>query len=74
MLNFAFLGSRTTGEWVGDTMFGRLANETRAWIDYLVTGTDCHITTVREARTVLAVTLAIEESLATGEAVKIAPL
>ena len=74
VLNFAFLGSRTTGEWVGDTMFGRLANETRAWIDYLVTGTDCHITTVREARTVLAVTLAIEESLATGDAVKIAPL
>ncbi|MGI9595406.1 MAG: Gfo/Idh/MocA family protein [Acidimicrobiales bacterium] len=70
-LNFAFLGSRTTGEWVGDTMFGRLANETRAWIDNLVTGTDCHITDVREARRVLAVTLAIEESLATGETVKI---
>lgn len=72
-LNFAFLGSRTTGEWVGDTMFGRLANETRAWIDHLITGTECHLTTVREAHTVLAVTLAIEESLATGEPVKVAP-
>lgn len=70
-LNVAFLGSRTTGEWVGDTMFGRLANETRAWIDHIATGTDCHLTTVPEARRVLAVTLGIEESLKTGENVKI---
>lgn len=70
-LKFAFLGSRTTGEWVGDTMFGRLANETRAWIDHLVTGVDCHLTTVEEAHRVLATTLAIEESLATGDSVKI---
>ena len=70
-LNFAFLGSRTTGEWVGDTMFGRLANETRAWIDNLVTGTPSYLTTVQDARTVLAVTLAIEESLSSGQAVKI---
>ena len=52
-------------------MFGRLANETRAWIDHLVTGAECHLTTLAEARTVLAVTLAIEESLATGESVTI---
>lgn len=70
-MNFAFLGSRTTGEWVGETMFGRLANETRAWIDHVATGADCHLTTLHEARRVLAVTLAIEESLATGENVKI---
>ncbi len=70
-LKFAFLGSRTTGEWVGDTMFGRLANETRAWIDNLVTGTESYLTTVHDARTVLAVTLAIEESLETGESVKV---
>jgi predicted dehydrogenase len=70
-LNFAFLGSRTTGEWVGDTMFGRLANETRAWIDNLVTGTESYLTTVQDARTVLAVTLAIEESLSTGQSVQV---
>lgn len=70
-LNFAFLGSRTTGEWVGDTMFGRLANETRAWIDNLVTGKDSYLTTVQDARTVLAVTLAIEESLHTGQPVRV---
>lgn len=70
-MNFAFLGSRTTGEWVGDTMFGRLANETRAWLDGLVTGADSHLTTVQHARGVLAVTLAMEESLTTGAAVEI---
>ena len=70
-MNFAFLGSRTTGEWVGDTMFGRLANETRAWLDNLITGTDCHLTTVEEARRVLAVTVAIEESLRTGSSVDV---
>ena len=64
-MNFAFLGSRTTGEWVGDQMFGRLANETRAWVDHLATGSGCYLTTVEEARRVLAVTLAIEKSLAT---------
>ncbi|MFT7476299.1 MAG: myo-inositol 2-dehydrogenase/D-chiro-inositol 1-dehydrogenase [Verrucomicrobiales bacterium] len=73
-LNFAFLGSRTTGEWVGDTMFGRLANETRAWLDNLVTGTPCHLTTVEEARRVLAVTVAMEESLRTGNSVEVARL
>jgi len=73
-MNFAFLGSRTTGEWVGDTMFGRLANETRAWLDNLITGTACHLTTVEEARGVLAVTLAIEESLDTGRSVSVSNL
>jgi predicted dehydrogenase len=70
-LDFAFLGSRTSGEWVGDTMFGRLANETRAWLDHVVTGGACHLTTLHEARRVLAVTLAIETSLRTGEAVTV---
>lgn len=71
-LNFAFLGSRTTGEWVGDTMFGRLADETRAWLDHLATGAGCYLTTAPEARTALAVTLAIEESLASDEPVVVA--
>ena len=71
-LNFAFLGSRTSGEWVGDTMFGRLAEETRAWLDHLATGAGCFLTTTPEARTALAVTLAIESSLATGEPVEVA--
>ena len=70
-LRLAFLGSRTSGEWVGDTMFGRLANETRAWLDHLVTGADCHLTTLQEARQVLAVTLAVETSLRTGATVPV---
>ncbi len=73
VMNLAFLGSRSTGEWVGEQMFGRLADETRAWIDHVATGAGCYLTTVDEARTVLAVTLAMEESLSTGAAVAVEP-
>ncbi|MDH4117592.1 MAG: Gfo/Idh/MocA family oxidoreductase [Acidimicrobiia bacterium] len=70
-LDLAYLGSRTSGEWALGNMFGRVADETRAWIEHLTTGAPCHITTGAEARTVLAVTLAIEESVRTGERVKL---
>ncbi len=65
-LNFAYLGSRTSGEWAGGTMFGRVADETRAWLDHLAVGGPCHLTTAAEARTTLAVTLAIDEAAASG--------
>jgi myo-inositol 2-dehydrogenase/D-chiro-inositol 1-dehydrogenase len=69
--NLTFLGSRTSGEWVGDTMFGRVGDETRAWLDHLATGRECHLTTAEEARTTLQVTLAIDESAATGAVIKL---
>jgi myo-inositol 2-dehydrogenase/D-chiro-inositol 1-dehydrogenase len=69
--NLAFLGSRTSGEWAGGTMFGRVADETRAWLDHLTVGGPCHITTAAEARTTLAVTQAIDEAAATGRVVEI---
>ena len=69
--NLTYLGSRTSGEWVGNTMFGRVADETRAWLDHLSTGTPCHITTAKEARRTLAVTLAIDESAKTGRRVPV---
>ena len=68
-LNLAYLGSRTSGEWAGGTMFGRVADETRNWLDHLVVGGPCHITTAAEARTTLSVTLAIDEAAATGRVV-----
>jgi len=68
-INLAFLGSRTSGEWAQNTMFGRLANETRAWLDSLTAGGPCHISTATEARRTLAVTLAIEESGRSGQQV-----
>ncbi|MGI9594605.1 MAG: hypothetical protein ACR2QK_00515, partial [Acidimicrobiales bacterium] len=68
-LNLAYLGSRTSGEWAGGRMFGRVADETRAWLDHLTVGSPCHITTAAEARTTLAVTLAIDRSAATGRTI-----
>ena len=68
-LNLVFLGSRTTGDWALDAMFGRLADETRAWLDHLTAGGPCHITTAAEARLTLEVTLAIDEAARTGRPV-----
>ena len=68
-VNLVFLGSRTSGEWAQGKMFGRIADETRAWLDYLTMGTPCHLTTGPEALTTLAATLAIEEASRTGQAV-----
>lgn len=69
--NLAYLGSRTSGEWADGTMFGRVADETRAWLDHHTVGGPLHITTAAEARTTLAVTLAIDEAAATGRPVQI---
>ena len=69
--NLVFLGSRTSGEWAQGRMFGRIADETRAWLDYLTVGTPCHLTTGPEALVTLAATLAIEEASHTGEAVRV---
>ena len=70
-VNLVFLGSRTSGEWAEGKMFGRIADETRAWLDYLTMGTPCHLTTGPEALVTLAATLAIEEASRTGEAVAV---
>lgn len=70
-LNFVFLGSRTSGEWAQGKMFGRIADETRAWLDYLTVGAPCHLTTGPEALVTLAATLAIEEASRTGETVRV---
>lgn len=71
-LNLAYLGSRTSGEWAHGRMFGRVADETRAFLDHLTTGTPLHITRAEEARTTLQVTLAIDEAARTGERVGLA--
>jgi predicted dehydrogenase len=70
-LELAYLGSRTSGEWALGRMFGRVADETRAWLDHLSTGAPCHITTAVEARQVLAVTIAIETAARSGGTVAI---
>lgn len=70
-LTLTYLGSRTSGEWAGGRMFGRVADETRAWLDHLTIGTPCHITPAIEARRTLAVTLAMDESARTGRTIRL---
>lgn len=70
-LKFAFLGSRTSGEWAQGKMFGRIADETRAWLDHLTVGAPCHLTTGPEALITLAATLAIEEASHSGTPVRV---
>lgn len=70
-LQLAYLGSRTSGEWAGGSMFGRVADETRAWLDHLTVGSPCAITSAAEARVTLAVTLAIDQAVRSRRVVEI---
>jgi predicted dehydrogenase len=66
-----FMQSNSSGDWAMGDYWGPIANETRSWLDHLVTGRACPHTTAREGRLTLEVTLAIEHSARTGEAVKL---
>jgi predicted dehydrogenase len=66
-----FMQSNSSGDWAVGDYWGPIANETRSWLDHLVTGRPCAHTTAREGRLTLEVTLAIEHSARTGEAVKL---
>jgi predicted dehydrogenase len=70
-VDMAFLGSNTAGDWAVGDFWGPLANETRAWLDHLVTGAATVHATPDEARTALETTIAIERAAATGEAVRL---
>jgi predicted dehydrogenase len=66
-----FMQSNSSGDWALGEYWGPIANETRSWLDHLVTGRPCAHTTLREGRLTLEVTLAVEHSARTGEAVKL---
>jgi predicted dehydrogenase len=70
-LNMAFLGSNTTGDWAVGDFWGPLGNETRAWIDHLVTGNPTVHTTPEQARINLETTIAIEHAVVTGKAIRL---
>lgn len=70
-VNMVFLQSGTPGDWALGELWGPLANETRAWLDCLATGRPCVLATPQEARSTLEATLAIEQSLAAGRAVRL---
>jgi predicted dehydrogenase len=70
-VNMAFLSSSAPGDWAAGDFWGPLASETRNWLDYLATGRPCTLATPREARNNLAITLAIEEAVASGKTVRL---
>jgi predicted dehydrogenase len=70
-LELAFLGSNTAGDWALGDFWGPLGNETRAWLDHLVTGAPTAHTTPEQARVNLETTIAIERAVATGKPVRL---
>jgi predicted dehydrogenase len=68
-VNMVFLQSGTPGDWALGEFYGPIANETRAWLDYLCMGRPCVLATPQEARATLEATLAIEHSVETGRPV-----
>jgi hypothetical protein len=69
--NMVFLGSGTPGEWALGEFQGPVATETRAWLDHLALGKACHLATPEDARRVVEITSAIEQSLRTRKAVEV---
>ncbi len=59
-VNMVFLNSGTPGDWALGQMWGAIANETRAWLDHIVTGKPCMLATPRQARMNLEATLGIQ--------------
>jgi predicted dehydrogenase len=70
-VNLAFLGSNTAGDWAVGDFWGPLANETRAWLDHLVTGSPTAHTTPQQAMINLETTIAMERSARTGQSVRL---
>lgn len=70
-VNMAFLGSNTAGDWAVGDFWGPLGNETRSWLDHLVTGNPTVHTTPEQARINLETTIAIERAVATGKAIRL---
>lgn len=70
-VNMAFLGSNTAGDWAVGNFWGPLGNETRAWLDFLSTGAPSVHTTPEQALVNLETTIAIEDSVRTGDPVRL---
>lgn len=70
-VEMAFLGSNTAGDWAMGDFWGPLGNETRAWLDHLVTGAPTVQCTAEQARINLETTIAIERAAATGKSVRL---
>jgi len=69
--NMLFMQSNSSGDWAQGDYWGPIANETRSWLDHLLTGRPSPHPTAHDGRRTLEVTLAIEESAKSGNAVKL---
>ncbi len=67
----AFLGSTTPGDWSLGEFWGPLANETRNWLDALVTGNATPHCTPEQGLLNLETTIAMERSARSGEAIRL---
>ena len=70
-VNLAFLGSNTGGEWAVGDFWGPIANETRAWLDHLVTGAPTVQTTPEQGRINLETTIAVVRAVESGKPVRL---
>src|SRR5215203_606180 len=70
-VKMAFLGSNTAGDWAVGDFWGPLGNETRSWLDSLITGAPTMHTTPEQARITLETTIAIERAAASGKTIKL---
>ena len=70
-VEMAFLGSNTAGDWAVGDFWGPLGNETRSWLDHLVTGNPTVHTTPEQARVTLETTIAIERAAASGKTIRL---
>tara|TARA_B100000674_G_scaffold449763_2_gene419211 strand:- start:3809 stop:4921 length:1113 start_codon:yes stop_codon:yes gene_type:complete len=66
-----FMQTNSSGDWAQGDYWGPIANETRSWLDHLVTGCSTAHPTALDGRRTLEVTLAIEESAQTGNPIKL---
>ena len=70
-LNMLFLQSTSSGDWAMGDYWGPVGDDTRCWLDHLVTGCPCLHTSPRDARQTLEITLAIEESARRKRAIEL---
>ncbi len=71
-ISLMFMQTTSAADYAVGDYWGAVANESRSWLDHLITGRAVPHTTLEEARTTLAVTLAIEESARTGRVITLA--
>ena len=70
-VNMAFLGANSGGDWAMGDFYGSIANETRAWLDGLATGSPTLHTTAEQARVNLETTIAIVRAAETRKPVRL---